>query len=152
VGSIVSEIGAATAVGIDTAPLIYYFERHPEFFPAIDPVIQWVAQRSDVTLYTSVISLIETTTFPLRQGRHDLVAKYRNALLHTADIHTLPLDAEIAHRSAELRAKYRLNTPDAVQLATCIHVDCSVFITNDRGLQSVTEIPVIYLADYILTD
>lgn len=148
-GNIVAAIATATAIGFDTAPFIYYFEKHPTFYPAIEPVIRWVEQRETVVIYTSVVSVIETTVFPLRNERHDLVAQYRQALLHSSNVYTLPLDADIAERAAQLRADYNLRTPDAIQLATCIHMKCDVFITNDRGVRSVKEIPVLYLADYV---
>ena len=148
-GKIIADIASTTAIGFDTAPLIYYFERHPIFFPTIEPVIRWVEQREAVAIYTSVVSLIETTIFPLRQGRDDLVTQYRQALLHSSDVYTLPLDADIAQRAAQLRADYNLRTPDAIQLATCIHAKCDVFITNDQEFRSVKEIPILYLTDYV---
>ena len=48
---------------------------------------------------------------------------------------SLPFDdPRIFDRAAELRAKYRLKTPDALHLACAIHHGCSEFWTNDGRL------------------
>jgi len=44
--------------------------------------------------------------------------------------------AEIAEIAAQLRALHTYKTPDALQLATAIHMGAQFFITNDRTLQS----------------
>ena len=50
-------------------------------------------------------------------------------------------------RAAELRAKYGLRTPDAIQLASVIYKKGDVLITNDKGLKRVKEIKVLALED-----
>jgi hypothetical protein len=79
-----------------------------------------------------------------------LEAEYCTLLLGTAGIVPLPLDAVIARGAAELRARYALRTPDAVQVATAISVGCQAFLTNDRGLQRVNELRVLVLDDLTL--
>ncbi|WP_447980139.1 type II toxin-antitoxin system VapC family toxin [Candidatus Nitrospira bockiana] len=46
----------------------------------------------------------------------------------------------VADGAAELRARYRLSTPDAIQLATAINRKATRFYGNDRGLRRVKEI------------
>jgi predicted nucleic acid-binding protein len=58
---------------------------------------------------------------------------------------TFPVTASIAERAAELRAQFRLRTPDALQLATVIEAGGQAFLTNDSGLRRVTVLPVIVL-------
>lgn len=95
-----------------------------------------------------MITLIEVITQPLRLNRQDLVGTYTNALLNSPNVLTLPIDSTIAHRAAELRARFNLRTPDAIQLATALIAQADVFITNDERLKNVTDIPVLLIGEY----
>ena len=55
----------------------------------------------------------------------------------------------LADRAAELRARYRLSTPDVVQLATAIGHKAVCFYGNDRGLRRVREIECIIMEDLV---
>ncbi|VVB86864.1 PIN domain protein [uncultured archaeon] len=59
----------------------------------------------------------------------------------------VPLDESVSLKAAQLRAEYGLKTPDAIQLASVIHKNGDVFITNDRGMENVKEINVLTLKD-----
>ena len=58
----------------------------------------------------------------------------------------------IARRAVDLRTRYRLATPDAVQLGTALEAGCQAFLTSDAGdfLRVAGEIRVIVPAK--LTD
>jgi len=62
--------------------------------------------------------VIELTTHPARQGKNQLVRKYRDYLSNSENISFFPLDMNIADHVVELRAKYQFKTPDAIQLGT----------------------------------
>jgi predicted nucleic acid-binding protein len=49
----------------------------------------------------------------------------------------------LADRAAELRAHYRLSTPDAIQLAMAITHKVTRFYGNDRGLRKVKEVECV---------
>jgi predicted nucleic acid-binding protein len=53
----------------------------------------------------------------------------------------------MAERAAELRARYRIKLPDAIQLAAAISEGWEAFLTNDRRLAQVVEIRVLVLDD-----
>lgn len=55
----------------------------------------------------------------------------------------------LADRAAELNARYRLSTPDAIQLATAIGFGATRFYGNDRGLRKVREIECLIVDDLI---
>ena len=59
----------------------------------------------------------------------------------------VPLDESVSLKAAELRAKYGIKTPDAIQLASVISKNGEVFITNDERLDAVKEIKVLTLSD-----
>jgi predicted nucleic acid-binding protein len=64
---------------LDTAPFIYFFERHPDYFPALETLFDRLYE-VDAQAITSVITYIELTTLPARQGKKQLVRKYRDFL------------------------------------------------------------------------
>ncbi len=53
--------------------------------------------------------------------------------------------ADIAEQAADLRARYGLRTPDALQVATALAAGCAALLTNDARLQRVTELRVLVL-------
>ena len=55
----------------------------------------------------------------------------------------LDINADIAKKTAEIRAKYGFKTPDAIQLASALHSDSIFFITNDNQLNKFKELKVI---------
>jgi predicted nucleic acid-binding protein len=60
----------------------------------------------------------------------------------------LPVDRETAEIGAVLRAKHRLRTPDALQVAAALNAGCEVFLTNDKRLQRLDGLRVLVLDDY----
>jgi predicted nucleic acid-binding protein len=132
------------ALGMDTAPFIYFVEKHPTRYPLCRAVFAAVTAGS-LVMHTSTATLTETLVLPLRQGQQALTDEYKELLLETIGINTLPVSAIIAERAADLRARYNLRTPDAMQLAAALEAGCDAFLTNDAALQRVTEIRVIVL-------
>jgi predicted nucleic acid-binding protein len=55
----------------------------------------------------------------------------------------IPVDLAIAERAAELRARYNLKTPDALQVATAIETGCNAFLTSDMRLKRITELRIL---------
>ncbi|MCD4791852.1 MAG: PIN domain-containing protein [Bacteroidales bacterium] len=59
-----------------------------------------------------------------------------------------PVSIQIAKTTYKLRAKYSfLKTPDALQLASAIHNNCSIFFTNDNKIKNISEIEVTLVTD-----
>jgi predicted nucleic acid-binding protein len=94
---------------------------------------------------TSVVTLIEVLIHPIRSGREDLARQYRDILLHSKDLTTIPLREEIAEEAARLRAVHGLRTPDAIQLATALTSDAAFFLTNDLDLPTLPKLKVLTL-------
>lgn len=55
---------------LDTAPVIYYIQAHPEYGPLAREVVKSF-QRKDGKAYTSVLTLTEVLTRPLERGSMD---------------------------------------------------------------------------------
>lgn len=135
-----------TRLGFDTAPLIYLIEAHPTYRPLVRDVVQRM-NAGEFAGITSVVTIGEVLVQPFVRGDVELQQRYRDVLLNGIGIRTLPVDAALAERAAELRARYRIRLPDALQLAVAIAERCEAFLTNDRQLSRVTEIRVLVLDD-----
>jgi predicted nucleic acid-binding protein len=137
-------------LGIETAPFIYFVERHPTYVDRMRAIFQQVNNGLPQVI-TSVITLTEVLIMPLQTGHARYEQEYRDMLLNTAHITTLPVSIAIADRAAFLRAHYRLRTPDALHVATALVSQCDAFLTNDRDLKRIQEIPILVLDELTLT-
>ncbi|HEY3324362.1 MAG TPA: type II toxin-antitoxin system VapC family toxin [Planctomycetota bacterium] len=138
-----------TALGLDSAPLIYFVEAHPEFDARVTAVFQCIDRRQFVAV-TSMISLVEVLTKPISVKNVKLANEYRELLLKSENFSTVPIDAAISERSADLRARYNLRTPDAIQIAAALNAGCQAFLTNDAKLKRVTDLRVLVLGELSL--
>ena len=129
---------------VDTAPFIYYVEDHLTYADKAEAIFRR-ANTDGIYVLTSVVSLTEVLTKPLRVGDKGLENLYRLLLQGTRNVGLLPVSAQIAERAAHLRASYNLRTPDALQVATALDAGCDALLTNDLGLKRVTEVRVLVL-------
>jgi predicted nucleic acid-binding protein len=76
---------------------------------------------------------------------------FRDLLLRSQNFDTLPVSTAIAERAAEIRALYRLKTPDAIQAATALEAGCNAFLTNNgQDFRRVTILNVLVLDELAL--
>jgi predicted nucleic acid-binding protein len=132
-------------IGLDTAPLIYFIEEG-NYFDLVSLFFETLSE-GNLRAVTSTITLLEVLVQPYRCGNKDLAEKYREILLYSDNLLTFPVSNEIADKAAELRAKYKIRTPDAVQVATALHGEASIYLTNDKSLKKIQEIDMITLFD-----
>ena len=128
----------------ETAPLIYYVEEHPMYVAKMDAIIAAIEERP-IEAVSSVITLTEVLTQPVKLGNTRLEQEYRDILLYSREFRLLPITSRIAESAADLRARYNLRTPDALHVAASIDARCDMFLTNDTGMKRVTEIAVLLL-------
>lgn len=131
-------------IGLDTNVLIYYIEEHPFYLRKIEPLIDRIAE-GKATGITSYVTLLELLVKPLREKRFDLVEQYKTIL--QAQLDMVAMDEPVSIKAAQLRAKYGIKTPDAIQLASVITKKGDVFVTNDERLSNVKEIEVLTLRE-----
>lgn len=133
-----------TLLGFDTAPLIYFVERHPAYLDVMRAVLHRV-ESGTIMRYSSVVTSTEVLTLPIRVGNIALAQEYRDVLLHSRHFILVSIDAAVAAQAADLRARYMLRTPDALQIAAALHRGCQAFVTNDTSLKRVTDLQVLVL-------
>ena len=135
-------------IGLDTSILIYFVQDHPRYGAWCRGLFERV-ERGHCSAATSTVSLLEVLVQPYRL-RDDRIVNQFFALMSTYPGFTwLPVTLEIADRAAQLRADYRLQTPDAIQVATAIAAGAEGFLANDSVLRRVREIECVVLDDLL---
>ncbi len=142
------KIGAALAgiqrIYVEAAPLIYLIEENAVYIERMSVIIASF-ENAPMEGISSVITLTEVMTHPLRLGKIELVQAYRDILLHDARFRLVPVTTDIAESAADLRAHYNLRTPDALHIATALEADCDAFLSNDAGIKRVTDLRILLL-------
>jgi len=133
----------------DSAPVIYFIEEHPVYGAIADEIFKEIRDNNDVHGFSSVITLIEVLTHPLRESDEELAGRYRGFLLRSGNFTIYDIDPLIGEQAAKLRAKYGIRTPDAIQLATGIGNGGTLFVTNDNRLKKIKETEIMVLEDYL---
>jgi len=133
-----------TKLAFDTSPFIYFVERHPTYLDLMREIIRRVDQAS-FTGWSSTVTLAEVLTQPKRLGKTQVEIEYKDLLLNSNNFTLLEIDVVVAETSADLRARYNLRTPDALQIAAALSVGCDAFLTNDSAHKRVNELRVLVL-------
>ena len=127
-------------VTVDSAPIIYLLEDHPDFAPRYAPFFER-AEAGDLELVIATMTLAEVLTGPLRAGDEALAQRYRDALTSPPTWRLIDLTASIAHRAARIRGTSKLRLPDAVQVATALETSSIALVTNDRDYSALDGLP-----------
>ena len=140
------ELKSGDIIFLDTAPFIYFFQQHPDYFPALKIFFDGLYE-TNAQAITSIITYIELTTHPTRQGKKKLVRKYRDFLSNSENMSIFSLDMNIADHVVEIRAQHHFKTPDAIQLGTALACGADYIITNDKDWRRFKEIPVVMVEE-----
>ena len=132
-------LSKGATVLVDTAPWIYLLEDHAEFAPRFLGLFE-AAERGQIQLALSTVTLAEVLTGPFKAGQTALAKRYETAL---GAYQVVPLSAAVASLAAQLRVQYRLKLPDAVQLASALEIGASALVTHDRDFSAVQGLPVL---------
>ncbi|MEW6572160.1 MAG: PIN domain-containing protein [Bacillota bacterium] len=146
-GKLAAILKAYRTVALDTAVFIYHFEKNEKYSVITEEIFSRLDKDKDFTAVTSVITVLEVCVKPIKESRQDLVTEYTQKLLYDDKLATWVVDGNIVQKAAEIRAKYGIKTPDAIQIATAITAEADVFITNDTALKKVEEIEVLVLKE-----
>jgi predicted nucleic acid-binding protein len=148
---ILSEVlGEIKTIFLDTAPVIYFIEAHPQFGPLVRQVIE-LMNENRIQAVTSVLTLSEVLPKPVETGNDELAEKFKTYLKNGSNLTLLPITEIIGESAGVLRGKYpNLKTVDALQIATALDAESDAFLTNDRKLSGIKEIKIIVLKDYLV--
>lgn len=135
-------------IGLDTNVFIYFLENHPRYGGWCASLFDLI-ERGKNPAVTSTVTLLELLVQPYRDQKDELAQRIFALTSTYPKLEWVSLTMNLADRAAELRARYRLSTPDAIQLATAISHKAVRFYGNDRGLRRVQEIECIIVDDHV---
>ena len=69
-------------VSLDTAPIIYFSEKHQKYLNILRPVFAEI-DAGNIEAITSTVTLLEVLIHPFRTGNETLAEKYRDILLYS---------------------------------------------------------------------
>lgn len=138
--------GQHKRVLIDTGIWIYHFEQHPQLALAAGKIITSL-EECEFRGVASELTLLELTVRPLQLGRQDVADDYEVLLDYFPNFELEPISREILLEAAALRARQKLRTPDAIQIATGLRTGATLAITNDEGWRNLPLIETMILTD-----
>jgi len=133
-------------IGLDTNVFIYFLECHHRYGAWCASLFDRIEQGKNPAV-TSTITLLELLVQPYRDQKEELAQKIFALTSTYPKLEWVSVTTSVADRAAELRARYRLGTPDAIQLATAILHKSTRFYGNDRSLRRVKEIECVLMDD-----
>jgi predicted nucleic acid-binding protein len=143
------ELSQINTVFIDTAPIIYYIEAHPEYGPLAKEIVD-AFQSGNINAFSSVITITEVLPKPIEGGDEKLARKFAEFLKRAKNLAMVEISESIAESAGRLRGLHPfLKTVDAIQIAASLDVGADAFITNDKKLKQIKEIKVLILEDYL---
>ena len=147
--SLSDEVTKINTIFIDTAPIIYYIEAHPQFGPLTKEIVD-ALQSGALNAFTSVITLVEVLPKPIEAGKELLSKRFTNFLRYGKNLTLVEISADIAENAGRLRGNYTfLRTMDAIQISVAIETGADTFLTNDAKLGQIKEIKTLILRDYL---
>jgi predicted nucleic acid-binding protein len=133
---------------IDTPVWIYHFEGNSTFGEAASRVIEEL-ETGRFRGIASELTLLEIVVKPLQLGRQDAADDYETLLSYFPNLELQPISRAILLDAAGLRARHRVRTPDAIQLATGFAAGATLAITNDEAWRNIGGIETMLLTDLV---
>src|SRR3989338_9904427 len=96
------ELNHINTIFIDTAPVIYFIEAHPQFGSLAKEVVN-AFQTGSLTAFSSVIPLTEVLSKPSETGDETLAKKFAEFLKHGRNLTLLEITLSISERPGKLR-------------------------------------------------
>lgn len=116
---------------LDSCVCVYLVEQPPGFGNAIR---EQIMEKRPAVCWT-LLTRLECRIKPLKMRETVLLRAYETFFCHPGGIF-LELQGTTFDLAAELRARHRLKTPDALHLAAAIEGGCDEFWTNDHRLDN----------------
>ena len=146
--NLTQELSQIDSIFIDTAPIIYYIEAHPQFGALAKKVVD-LCQSGRLKAFSSVITIAEVLPKPIQKGEDELAQKFIEFIKFGQQINLIDISVDIAEQSGRLRGQYpSLRALDALQISAALNIGADAFLTNDKKLKQVKEIKNIILKDY----
>ncbi len=123
-------------VALDTNVFIYQLEANSRDLALTDHIFPWL-ERPGSQAVTSTLTMMELLVHPYRDLDQSRVDEFYGLLSSYPNLDWIAPDLEIADLAARIRARHRLQSPDAVQAATAARAKVTGLITNDPVFERV---------------
>ncbi|MGB3513332.1 MAG: type II toxin-antitoxin system VapC family toxin [Microcoleaceae cyanobacterium] len=134
---------------LDTAPIIYYVENHPNYYGLTQVIFDGIDEGLLLGV-TSPISLSECLVHPYKLGLIALAQDFIDLIVYGENINFILIDEDIGKLAAQMRGKYNLSLTDSLQIAVAIQSECEAFLTNDLQLKRVNELSILAIGELTL--
>jgi predicted nucleic acid-binding protein len=134
----------------DSNIFIYAFECETDLGHAARRAFGLV-EDGKATAVTSLLTLGEVLPGPLRQGNEKLEQSYELVFAGRVGFEIIPISEPLLRAAARLVANASLHLPDALHVASAIQANCDRFVTEDTGIKTLGELPIMRLADPAFT-
>ena len=142
-------LARAKVIGLDTPLFIYFLENNERYGELARITINGI-EKGKWNGVTSTITLMEITVRPWQLGRESVAREYEAILVHFPNLSVVDVDRDVARAAAQLRAKYNVSPPDALQVAASLSYGAKAFLTNDKRLAKLEDvIEILVLDDFV---
>lgn len=124
-------IAAESRILLDTTTLIAYLNRRELISPVAAHVIDHFVREGRNSAIVSMVTVMEVLVRPLAPGPGEAYLHSMDFLTRFPNLRAVPVDLPVAQEAASLRAGYRLETPDALVVATGVVHQVGHLVTND---------------------
>ncbi|CEP67426.1 PIN domain [Moorella glycerini] len=146
-GKIKEIITGHQVIALDTNCFIYMLQADPWALELKKELFNPL-EKGEFQAVTSTLTLLELLVKPKSLGLEEVCEQYITTLKSYPNLQLIDFNLEMAVLGAEIRAKYRVRTPDAIQLASALASDATLFFTNDLSLpQAVGNMRTVFLKD-----
>jgi predicted nucleic acid-binding protein len=135
-------------IALDTSIFIYQLEANVRYLALTNHIFSWLEQPGSSSI-TSTITMTEVLVQPYRAMDEQRVDEFFGLLSTYPNLEWIAPDLQIADRAAQIRARHRLKTPDALQAATAVQARATGLITNDPVFERVDEFDTLVLEQLV---
>jgi predicted nucleic acid-binding protein len=148
-GEFSKRLAKAKVIGLDTSIFVYFLENNKDYAPLAQITLKGI-ENGKWQGVTSTITLMEITVRPWQLKNESAAREYEAVLIHFPNLTIVDVDRAVARTAAQLRAKYKVSPPDALQVAASVSFGANAFLTNDKRLAKLEDvIDVIVMDDYV---
>lgn len=135
-------------IALYTSIFIYQLEANGRYLALTNHIFSWLEQPGSSSI-TSTITMTEVLVQPYRALDEQRVDEFFGLLSTYPNLEWIAPDLQIADRAAQIRARHRLKTPDALQAATAVQARATGLITNDPVFERVDEFDTLVLEQLV---
>ena len=146
---VVEALSGVSRLFLDTSPVVYFVEENPDFLPIVSIIFEQIEHAALVGI-AAPVTLAECLVVPCRTGDVDGQREFVELLTNTENIEFVDIGQQVGQRAGELRAKYNLQLPDSLQIATALDVGCKPQTPNISQARHYYTLPTPHLQTAVI--